>query len=136
MTTTRLLLGPAVAALAWARSPGWLLAICVLVALVSDIFDGILARRLYIATEFLRRYDSTSDTIFYAGAAVGIWILYPWALRENALWFGLLIALEVFRYVLDWAKFGRAASYHTWLAKFWALILAAATAALLGFGRG
>lgn len=134
MTTARLLLGPVVVALAWVHSYGWLLATCILVALVSDVFDGILARRLNVATEFLRRFDSVSDTIFYVGVAIGIWILYPSALRQNALWLGLLIALEVFRHLLDWVKFGRTASYHSWFAKIWGLALAAATIALLGFG--
>ena len=37
------------------------------VGLLSDIFDGVLARKLGIATESLRSLDSAADTIFYLG---------------------------------------------------------------------
>lgn len=134
MTTARLLLGPGIVALALARSPRWLLALCILFGLGSDVFDGILARRLQVATEFLRRYDSAADTVFYLGVAVAAWVLYPWAIRRNAFWLGALLGLEAFRYLLDWMKFRQAASYHSWFAKAWGLVLAAATVALLGFG--
>jgi CDP-diacylglycerol--glycerol-3-phosphate 3-phosphatidyltransferase len=134
MTTTRLLLGPVIVILAATRCPGILIAACILTGLASDIFDGILARRLNVATEFLRRYDSASDTVLYVGVAVGAWILYPQILQQNAISLGSLIALEMFRHLLDWIKFGRTASYHSWFAKAWGLVLATATMALFAFG--
>jgi phosphatidylglycerophosphate synthase len=134
MTTARLLLGPVIVVLAATRCSGILIAACILAGLASDIFDGILARRLNVATEFLRRYDSASDTVLYVGVAIGAWILQPQVLKQNALSLGSLIALEMFRHLFDWIKFRKMASYHSWFAKAWGLGLAAATMALFAFG--
>lgn len=35
------------------------------IGLLTDIFDGIIARRLNISTQILRRLDSTVDQIFF-----------------------------------------------------------------------
>jgi CDP-diacylglycerol--glycerol-3-phosphate 3-phosphatidyltransferase len=45
-----------------------------------------------------------------------------------------LFALEGARYVFDLKKFGRAASYHSFMAKAWGLILAAAMVGVFAFG--
>lgn len=134
LTTLRLLLGPVIFLLAFARRIPWLMTICILVALLSDVFDGIIARRLGTTTEFLRRYDSIADTSFYCGVAAGAWILYPTTLRANAIGLGALLFLEAARHVFDRIKFRKAASYHSWLAKAWGLVLAAASIALMEFG--
>jgi CDP-diacylglycerol--glycerol-3-phosphate 3-phosphatidyltransferase len=42
---------------------------------LSDAYDGILARRLGVATESLRRLDSLADTLFYAAALAVAWRL-------------------------------------------------------------
>ncbi len=110
------------------------MAACILVALLSDIFDGILARRLSIATEFLRRYDSGADTVFYSSVALGVWVLYPQVLLKHALGLTGLISFEVANYAFDRAKFGKGASYHSWLSKGWGLVLATACIALMSFG--
>lgn len=136
LTTVRLLLGPVILFLAFSRRTPWLMGVCILVALFADIFDGILARRLGVATEFLRRYDSATDTAFYCCVVAGTWILYPQVLLANALGLGALVFLKLARYLIEWAKFHKGASYHSWLAKVWGLVLAPASILLLEFGRG
>jgi len=96
---------------------------CLALALLSDFFDGIIARRLGVATAGLRRLDSCADTIFCCSAALAVWMLHPEVIRERRLILALLVALEVARYVLDFIKFRREASYHMWSAKLWALVL-------------
>jgi CDP-diacylglycerol--glycerol-3-phosphate 3-phosphatidyltransferase len=134
LTTLRLALAPTVALLAISGRRGWPMIICLLVALFTDIYDGILARRLGVETEMLRRYDSIADTIFYLGVGFAIWKLFPDVVRNNWLLLAILIALELLRYAFDWLKFRREASYHMWSSKAWGLLLAAAAIALLGFG--
>jgi CDP-diacylglycerol--glycerol-3-phosphate 3-phosphatidyltransferase len=46
----------------------------------------------------------------------------------------VLIALEFIQHVFSLLKFGRLASFHSRLSKIWALLLATALIALLGFG--
>ena len=105
----------------------------VLAALLSDIYDGIIARRLGVATVALRRADSIADTIFYLGAAWSAWIVSPLAVRSVAKLLLALGVLEISRYVIDYVKFHCEASYHSYLAKLWGLVLASALIMLLSF---
>ncbi len=67
MTIFRAALGPGIVLISLAWHSGLLLAACIVLALLSDIFDGILARRWHVVTGLLRRCDTIADTIFYAG---------------------------------------------------------------------
>ena len=46
----------------------------------------------------------------------------------------VLLGLECARYVFDLAKFGKAASYHSYFAKCWGLLRAVALIMVLSFG--
>jgi len=63
-----------------------------------------------------------------------MWLRAPQTLRENVYLIVVLFALEAGRYVLDFAKFGKAASYHSYMAKAWALVLALAIVCVLARG--
>ena len=133
LVTLRLLLGPALVLLALNHRRGLWLVIPIVVALVSDIYDGRIARHYAVATVTLRRYDSIADTIFYVCVAVSAWILERSALVAVAKLLIAVAILEVFRYVFDFLKFRSEASYHMWSAKIWGLFLAASASALLGW---
>jgi CDP-diacylglycerol--glycerol-3-phosphate 3-phosphatidyltransferase len=75
-----------------------------------------------------------ADTVFYLGVVWALWIREPGVLRENAWWLVGLFAIEGFRYGFDFWKFGRAASYHSYMAKAWGLLLAMAVVGVLSFG--
>lgn len=129
----RVLLCPLILLGAWHRWPGVWLAMIVFVALVSDIYDGVLARRWGNETPALRVSDSIADTIFYLGVAGTLWILMPEVLRSNKYWFILLFGLEGFRYVFDFLKYRKTASYHSYLAKLWGVVLAVAMIGVFAF---
>jgi phosphatidylglycerophosphate synthase len=98
-------------------------AACLVGALVSDILDGVVARRLGVATQRLRRLDSLVDTVFYVCALAAAWLRSPELLRPHGIALGALFALEIARYLFDWRKFGKEASYHMWSSKVWGLLL-------------
>ena len=130
----RLVLAPAIVGCAWNRHmPGIWLGAVMVAALVSDIYDGKLARRWGTATTRLRVADSLVDTIFYIGVAVAVFWRHPELLRTNLWWLSTLLILETIRYAFDWLKFGRTASYHSYFAKAWGLLLGAAAIAALCF---
>jgi len=110
------------------------LGILVLTALVDDIYDGVLARRWNCATERLRRADSAADTVFYLGVAAAMWLREEKLLRANWELLAMLAVLELARYGFDWMKYGKAASYHSYLAKMWGLVMSAAVIGVLSFG--
>ena len=96
-------------------------AVCLVIALLSDIFDGKIARRLGIATPNLRRLDSIVDSIFYVAATYCVWLLYREVITDNAVALLTLLGLELARYVFDILKFKKEASYHMWSSKLWGI---------------
>jgi phosphatidylglycerophosphate synthase len=44
------------------------------IGLLTDIFDGIIARKLNISTSTLRRLDSTVDQVFFISFALATYI--------------------------------------------------------------
>lgn len=134
LTISRIVPAPVVILLALYWPSAWAFGACLTVAFLSDIFDGIIARRLDIATPGLRRLDSAADTIFYLAVLVAIWHLYPAAIVERLAPLGVLVLLELTRHVIDFAKFGREASYHMWSSKIWGVTLFVAAFSVLVFG--
>ena len=134
LTVLRLLLAPVLVWLVYADAPGVVFAGVVLVAFVSDYFDGVIARRLGVASAELRHFDSRADLVFYATAAWAVWRLHPDVVRSVAIPALVVIGLDVVRHIFDFAKFGRDVAYHAWSSKVWGLSLALALVLLMGFG--
>jgi phosphatidylglycerophosphate synthase len=134
LTALRALLAPVVVSLSLFAPLPPAFAICLIAALLSDIFDGVLARRLGIATANLRRLDSVADTVFYAACVFAAWHLYPAAIDRHVESLVALIALEAIRYIADFLKFRREASYHMWSSKLWGIALFVGFFSLLVFG--
>ena len=134
LTVLRLLLAPVLVWLVYAGAPGVVFAGVVLVAFVSDYFDGVIARRLGVASAELRHFDSRADLVFYATAAWAVWRLHPDVVRSVAVPGLIVIGLDVVRHVFDFVKFGRDVAYHAWSSKVWGLSLALALVLLMAFG--
>jgi CDP-diacylglycerol--glycerol-3-phosphate 3-phosphatidyltransferase len=134
LTLLRAGLAPVMVLLALVYPSPAAFAACLIVAVLSDYFDGVIARLLKIATPNLRRLDSIADSLFYLGALFAAWWLYPHALTERLGPLAILIGLEILRYVVDYAKFRREASYHMWSAKLFGVALFLGFFALLVLG--
>lgn len=136
MAAARAALGPVVILGERCNWSGTTLAVMVVTALISDIYDGVLARRWKCDTAGVRLFDSMADTVFYVCVGVSLWFGRSPALRENAGLLAALLVAEVARYVVDFAKFGKPASYHSYLAKMWGLVMAIAVVTTLATGGG
>jgi phosphatidylglycerophosphate synthase len=132
----RVVLAPTLVAVARYHPRGVFMVMIVWAGLLSDVYDGILARRIGVETTALRRADSVADTIFYAAAGLSAWLVAPRQLIEVRGLLIALIVLEAVRYAFDWMKFKREASYHAYSAKAWGLVLAVALTLLFGFRIG
>ena len=136
LTAMRALLAPFIVLLAIAWPSELMFGIFLFVALLSDVFDGVIARRLGVATPTLRRLDSIADSMFYLCAMFAAWHLHKSEVSEYLNPLAVLLFLEVVRYVFDYAKFRREASYHMWSSKAWGLALFFCFLSLLSFGKG
>ena len=125
---------PTIFVLACFGFPGPLLAGVLLAAFVSDIFDGVVARRLGLATAGLRQADTLVDTAFYIAAAVALYIAVPRVFSGATVPLTLLIVAHVSRTTFELTKYGRIASYHMWSSK--ALGVVMVTAMTVGFLTG
>src|SRR3954471_2992474 len=117
-----------------AGAPGLLLAAALATGFVSDVLDGVVARRAGVVTPFLRRLDSSVDTVFYLGVAYAAWHRHPDALRALALPIFVVLGGELLNYLVAYLKFRREASYHARSARLWGLLLFMALLTLLGTG--
>jgi phosphatidylglycerophosphate synthase len=126
---------PALFVLACFRFSGAVLAAIVVAAVVSDILDGVVARRTGTSTDALRHADTVVDTIFFVGAALALRVAVPDAYQ--GLWLPLiaLIVIHVSRSTYELTKYGRLAAYHMWSSKVLGVLLAAALVAAFATGR-
>lgn len=75
LTALRAALAPVVLLLAWHPRSQRALGLCLVVAILSDIFDEIVARRL----------DSAADSLFHFAAAIAAWQIHPDAITKRWL---------------------------------------------------
>lgn len=126
LTLARLVLAGPLAYIAVVRGSGRAVAVILAAGFISDVYDGIVARRFGVATAGLRRLDSAVDTVFYLAAAACAWRLHPATILSHRWLIAAVIGTLVVNLAFEYWKFGREASYHAWLAKAWGASLFAA----------
>ena len=91
--------------------------------MLSDIFDGIIARRQGVSTEKLRRLDSSIDQIFFVCVALATYLQCPSFFKDNLIKISMLLTLEALAYLICFVKFKKEIATHSIGAKFWTLLL-------------
>lgn len=134
LTLLRLLLAPVVVASALTNRGGAIVAALLVIGFLSDVFDGVVARRTGTATPILRRLDSTVDTVFYFAIAIAAWMLHRGQIRPLLPLIVLVIVTELGTNALCILRFRREASYHAWSARCFGAVLFAALLALFALG--
>jgi len=119
----RLLLGLvilvlAILQLAYARN---IIIALITIGLISDILDGIIARRLGISTEKLRRLDSAIDQAFWIMILIGTCIISPAFYQQHYIQLIAIIILECIAYIFSYVKFRKEVVTHAILSKIWTL---------------
>ena len=129
-------IAPVLIWLAWDGETGLGWVMLYSLAVLSDIFDGIIARRLGISTAALRTADSWADRGLYVCVAIAAWMAHRDVILafRTPLW--IILGLQGLWWFVNWVKYGRPASYHTYTAKAWGLTLLLAAIALFGYGYG
>ena len=125
LSMTRLMLVPVLIGLALAaKAQAFLLVLAV--SLLSDAFDGYLARKLNQTTELGAKLDSWGDVLTYGAMILGLYWIWPTLFAEQ-LWFLVAATLSFVVPVLHaLKKFGEYPSYHTLGAKTAAVLMAPA----------
>jgi phosphatidylglycerophosphate synthase len=104
-------------------------------AFVSDIFDGIIARKLGVSDAQLRQADSWADVCLYSCIAGSAWFTHSDVLIAFQIPLLSVVFVQLIWWIVNLIKYGKPASYHTYSAKFWGITLFVATIALFGFNQ-
>lgn len=133
---SRLLISPIIIFLAYqyGKEANVIILILMYWGLISDIFDGIIARKMNISSTTLRRMDSQVDLIFWLSIALAIYLLYPEKIAENKYYILPIFILEAMCYLISFIKFGRETCTHAFVSKMWGLSLLTAFTSIIGFG--
>ncbi len=97
-----------------------------LAGIVSDFFDGVLARKWGVSSEKLRIWDSNADQMFWLSAIACIFYLNATFLKSNYVAIVWVIGLEALTYLVSYVRFKKPIATHSIMAKVW-------TASLLFF---
>ncbi len=136
LTLLRLLLGPLAIALALMHAPRMLFAPLLIVGMLSDVLDGVVARKLGVVRPWMRRLDSITDLAFYLCIFASTWIVTPEVVKQSVFPLSLLLASEAVCYLASFFRFGVFPATHSYLAKIYGLAIFAAFTSVLAFGAG
>lgn len=130
----RIVLGPLSILIVWCELPRWIWLLQFAIAILSDIYDGKLARRWGVATASLRRADSIADDIYAFASLACFWIAEPGIVINHIWGIAVVAGLDLARAPMDWFLFGRKASYHAYSARLFGISLIPVGILLMGFG--
>lgn len=132
----RLFLGPVM--IYWTyttHKAGIVLLVSLWLGLLSDIFDGIIARKLGIATEWLRKADAWFDIVFWLCAGYCIYLIRPELFHEYKYGIIALFCFEPISDLIYLFRFRAGGCAHNWASKLWGLILLATFSIILAGGN-
>lgn len=101
--------------------------------LLSDVLDGFIARILNQTSPLGARLDSYGDIVTYLCTPLAAWWLWPELIEKEIYYIIAAIIIYVMPAFFSLLKFGKLASYHTWITKASAVLMSVGVVALLGF---
>ncbi len=130
LSVFRLLCVPVLLSLAWY---GAALPFLVLfgLGLLSDVLDGVVARRLGQESDIGARLDQAADFAIWTCLPLAAWWLWPEILHREAAWVILSFVSLLLPTAIAYGKYREAPGYHTWLAKTSAVWMGVALPLLL-----
>lgn len=98
-------------------------AILLITGLLTDVFDGIIARRLNISTIALRRLDSSIDQVFWLSILLATFIINPHFYTQHLRKMIQLLSIEGLTYAISFVRFRKEVATHTISSKVWTLLI-------------
>lgn len=132
LSALRILCVPVLLLLAWNGEAGIFLVLFGF-ALVTDVLDGVLARRLQLESDFGARLDQWADFALWVSFPLGTWWLWPEIVRREGAYVALALACLLLPAAIAYAKYREIPGYHTRSAKLSAILMGIAVPLLLIF---
>lgn len=90
---------------------------------MTDMFDGMIARKFNMKTEIGKYLDSVTDLFFFLSSAYFIHFLYPEYLNPNIGLFFIFIGILAASFIVSYVRCGKIILMHTFLAKMCAVLV-------------
>lgn len=103
------------------------------IGLLTDIFDGIIARKVGVSSEKLRRLDSQVDLVFWLSLGFAAYFINTELIKSQWKNIALIFIMEALCYIISFIKFKKETCTHAFLSKMWGLSLLIAFTYLIGF---
>lgn len=103
------------------------------IGLLTDIFDGIIARKVGVSSEKLRRLDSQVDLVFWLSLGFAAYFINTELIKSEWKNITLIFIMEALCYIISFIKFKKETCTHAFLSKMWGLSLLIAFTYLIGF---
>jgi CDP-diacylglycerol--glycerol-3-phosphate 3-phosphatidyltransferase len=110
----------------------WII-ICCYLALISDIFDGIIARHYNVATPALRLWDSNVDLVFWLAAIWCMWVGFQHEIEERWVLALPLLLIEWIPDLIYFIRFRKFGCAHNYLSKLFGIFLLINFTLMFGF---
>lgn len=91
------------------------------VGILSDVLDGVIARKLKISTDNLRKWDSNVDVVFLLSCIGSAWIVHPDLVEAKSSFILCIMGSELLMYAVSLIRFRRLPSNHAYSSKLFAL---------------
>ena len=110
--------------------------ICLVISLITDVLDGLIARHFNATSALGAKLDSTADLATTLAMPPCAWWLRPEVLRAEAIVIGVALGFYAAAQGAGLIKFHRLPSYHTWAAKTAAALAAVGFVVIFAGGPG
>lgn len=132
LSAARIACAPLGLVLAWRGATAAFVAVFAL-ALLTDVLDGIVARRFQLVSESGARLDQWGDFALWASLPLAAWWLWPATLAREAWFVALAFACMLLPTAIAYCKYRAVPGYHTWSVKIGAIAMGVAAPLLLLF---
>jgi len=105
-----------------------------LLSYCTDVIDGQLARKLKITSPRGSQLDSFGDQLTLFAGFIGLLLFEYDFIKEHYIWILIPFSLYFVQMLIAFKKYGKATAFHTYLAKFSAVVQAVFILWLLFFG--
>lgn len=103
------------------------------IGLLTDIFDGIIARKVGVSSEKLRRLDSQVDLVFWLSLGFAAYFINTELIKSQWKNIALIFIMEALCYIISFIKLKKETCTHAFLSKMWGLSLLISFTYLIGF---
>ena len=122
LSFSRIFLLPVLAILTFLEWDFTFLALYIVVG-ATDYFDGKIARRWNITSEFGKTIDSVADLFFYLGTLAFIYFWFPYIVSGNRVILMVFFVFFLSSFAVSWIKIGKPILMHTNLLRLNAVLV-------------